>query len=105
MLTPLFAYCHTVTIERWKGRNISKDEFTAPLTVKARVNLGSKKVWRQIGTAMQEIIAKGKVYLPPGVELAPNDRITFQGNKYTVIESTPRFWLDGAVNHVEAIIQ
>lgn len=105
MLTPDFAFCHTVTIERWKGRAISKDEYDAPVTVRARVNLGRKKTWRQTGTAMQEIIASGTVFLPAGTTLSPNDRLTFGGVRYSVIESRPRYWLDGSVNHVEATIQ
>lgn len=105
MLMPDFAFCHTVTIERWKGRNISKDEYAAPVTVKARVNLGAKKTWRQTGTAMQEVIASGKVYLPAGTAIAPNDKLVFGGVRYAVIAAQPRYWLDGSVNHVEAVIQ
>ena len=105
MFVPDFAFCHPVTIEKWKGRAISRDEYGAPTETKARVNLGRKKVWKQTGEAAQEVITAGAVYLPAGTDIAPQDRRTYAGHRYTVIESRPRYWLDGAVNHVEATIQ
>lgn len=105
MFTPDFAFCHTVTIEKWKGRAISRDEYGAPVTAKARVNLGRKKVWRQTGEAAQEVIASGTAYLPADIDVLPQDRLTFGGHRYTVIESRPRYWFDGSINHVEAVFQ
>lgn len=95
MLAPDFAFCHIVTIEHWKGREINREVYDDPVTVKARVNLGRKKTWLRSGT----------VYLPAGTKVSPQDKITFGGMRYSVIESQPRYWFDGTENHVEVAIQ
>lgn len=105
MLTPDFAFCHIVTIEHWKGREINREVYDDPVTVKARVNLGRKKTWRQSGMSVDEVIASGTVYLPAGTKVSPQDKITFGGMRYSVIESRPRYWFDGTENHVEVTIQ
>lgn len=104
MLTPDFAYCHTITLERWKGRQISKDTFAPPQTIRARVNLTSKRTWLRTGQAAQETVASGTVFLPAGTEIAPDDRLSFNGKAYKVVSVQPGYWFDGRETHVEAVI-
>ena len=105
MLTPDFAFCHTVTLERYTGRVINRGTYAAPVQMRARVNMGRKRTYRQSGEASQEIIVEGTVFLPADAIVSPQDRLTFAGRAYTVIESRSRYWLDGSVNHVEVLIQ
>lgn len=104
MLTPDFAYCHTVTLEHWTGREISKETYGPPVTLRCRVNLANKRVNVSNGGAGQEIVASGTVFLPAGTIVAPEDRLTFRGNAYKVVSVQPGFWFDGRETHVEAVI-
>lgn len=101
MLTPDFAYCHVVTLEKYLGREINRETYGAPVTVRARVDMSRKRTYRQSGQEAQEIVAVGKAFLPAGTDVSPNDKLTFGNRTFVVIESAPRFWFDGAVNHVE----
>lgn len=104
MLTPDFAYCHEITLERFTGMDINKNTYAPPVPLRGRVNLTSKRVNLSNGGAGQEIVASGTVFLPAGTEVAPEDKLTFQGKTYKVVSVQPGFWFDGRETHVEAVI-
>lgn len=105
MLTPDFAYCHVVTLEKYLGREINRETYGAPVAVRARIDMSRKRTYRQGGQAAQEIVATGTVFLPANAKVDAQDRLTFGNTTYTVIESRPCYWLDGSINHVEVLIQ
>ena len=104
MLTPDFAYCHVITMEQWKGREINRDTYAPPITFRGRVNLANKRIFLRSGNATQETVASGTVFLPAGTHVAPEDRITFNGKSYKVVSVQPGYWFDGSQTHVEAVI-
>ena len=105
MFTPDFAYCHTVTLEQWTGREINRETYGPPRDIRGRVNLASKRIFLNNGGAGQEIIAAGTVFPPAGTQVSPEDRITFQGKPYKVASVQPGFWFDGRETHVEVVFQ
>lgn len=105
MLKPDFAYCHTVTLEQWTGRKVSRETYGPPRDIRGRVNLTNKRVFLNNGGAGQEIIAAGTVFLPAGTEVAPEDKLTFRGKAYKVVSVQPGLWFDGRETHVEAVFQ
>ena len=106
MLTPNFAFCHTIELEHWNGREINRDTYSPPKTMRGRINLENKRTWLRTGQAAQEIVASGTVFLPASVatEIAPEDRITFNGKQYKVISVQLGYWINGDITHVEAVI-
>lgn len=105
MLTPNFAFCHTVTISKYEGRVLNEDRYGTPVTVSGRVNIGKKRTYLQSGQAVREIVASGTAFLPASAQAAPNDKLTFGGTSYIVVESRPRFDFGGSINHVEVVFQ
>ena len=105
MLTPDFAFVHTVTLRRWLGRGVSANAYAPPETLRCRVDFGQKRVARQIVTAVREVVASGTVFFPAGANLKPEDEIIFNGARYTIISAKPCFDCFGNENHVEAYIQ
>ena len=104
MLTPDFAYCHTVNLEKWTGREINRETYAPPVPLRGRVNFANKRTFLRTGQAAQEIVASGTVFLPAGTDVAPEDKLTFQGKTYKVVSVQPGFWFDGRETHVEAVI-
>lgn len=105
MLTPDFAFCHTVTISKYEGRVLNEDRYGAPVTVSGRVNIGKKRTYLRSGQAAREIVASGTAFFPAAAQVAPNDKLTFGGATYIVVESRPRFDFGGSINHVEVVFQ
>ena len=104
MLTPDFTFAHSVTLEKWKGRGISADEYGAPVQVPCRVNL--KRVYAVSGgAATAVVVANGTVFMPADTDVHEKDRLTFMGNTYLVSAVQPSYdWL-GGLNHIEVEIK
>lgn len=106
VLTPDFAYHHEITLERFTGRDINKNTYAPPVTLRGRVNFANKRTWLRTGQAANEIVASGTVFLPASAaeNVAPEDRISFNGKQYKVVSAQPAYWIDGKVTHVEVVI-
>lgn len=102
MLTPDFAFVQRVTLERWLRRGIKADEYSAPETMKCRVDFARKVVH---GSNESAAIASGTVWLSAGTRIDVHDRLTFDGRTYTVLSCQPCFDIMGRENHVEVYIQ
>lgn len=106
MLTPNFAYHHEITLERFTGMDINKNTYAPPVTLRGRVNFANKRTLIRTGQAAQETIASGTVFLPASAagNVAPEDRISFDGKQYKVVSVQPGYWIDGKITHVEVVI-
>lgn len=106
VLTPDFAYHHEITLERFMGMDINKNTYAPPVTLRGRVNFATKRTFVKDGQAAQEIVASGTVFLPASAaeNVAPEDRISFDGKQYKVVSVQPGHWIDGKITHVEAVI-
>ena len=58
-----------------------------------------------MAAAVQEVIAAGTIFFPAGVNLKPEDEITFSGNRYTVLSAMPCYDIAGNENHVEVDVR
>lgn len=105
MLTPDFTFHHTVTLRRWLGRGVNANEYSSPERLRCRIDFGQKKVHRQTASTAQEVIAVGTAFFSAGVNLHPEDEITFNGRRYTVLSAKPCYDCFGNENHVEADIR
>lgn len=106
MLTPDFAYNHEITLERFTGMDINKNTYAPPVTLRGRVNFANKRTFIRTGQAGQETVASGTVFLPASAagNVAPEDRISFDGKQYKVVSVQPAYWIDGKITHVEVVI-
>ena len=104
MLTPAFAYVHTVKIEKYLGRGISSDEYGKPVTVKGRVNLKRRYAYSGGGGATTVVTSNGTVFLPTGTDVDEKDRLTFNDKTYSVVGCLQAFDIHGNINHIEVDI-
>ena len=106
MLTPDFAYHHEITLERFAGMDINQNTYAPPVNFRGRVNFANKRTWIRTGQAAQETVASGTVFLPASAagNVAPEDRISFDGKQYKVVSVQPGYWIDGKITHVEVVI-
>ena len=103
-MQPNFMFCHTVTIEPYLRRDISRDVYGEPKIVSCRINPTAKLT--HSGTSPQEeTYAAGTIYMDAGADVHNRDRVTVNGEPHTVLTVTTRYNLNGSVNHIEVLYQ
>ena len=99
MRAPRWLFRQRVTLERLEGSGAYGPVYAAPVEVLARIEPGHRLVRDRLG---QEVVAMATAYLPADVAIGVDDRLTWDGRTYTVIEARAVVGPSGRVAYREA---
>lgn len=92
---------HTVELRRFSGVDVGGAKYDPPVTLRCRVELGSKKA-KRMGDTAQEVIASGLLFFEAGTRMEPESRIKWEGRDFSVLSVEPVFGF--RESHVEVLV-
>lgn len=101
MRIPRWLLRQTVSVERYRGSGAYGPVYDPPVDIRCRIEPKRQLVRDREGN---EVVAEARLFAEPTVELGPEDRVTWDGRAYTVIEARKVYGLREP-SHVEAVLR
>lgn len=98
---PSFLLNQNATLEVHTGNSAYGDLYSASTNIKCRFEPYTKKVIDSYGN---EVVASGRMFISPSININPESRITFESTVYTVISVQKQYTIN-TYSHKEVILK